>query len=362
VLRSLIALILGLAGALGLLAVATLITQIIRCSAEMTQTETALFGILQFVFSIAFGWILSRASYKKEFEENQRQFAIAAYRRIREIEHTVSRLLSRIKSRRSGSSPEVCQELDVLQEVTTSILTTSRSSISDWADIIGDEITTVEELEKLRRERSSYIEDTDLMALTPLSKISPDIAAVKGRLDAWEEKMEELLERLPASLQVIERHEKPEALSLTMAIMAASDELRDHKCLVLPAVWEPDAGFDRDVRDVDPGAIYTIMRGGPVGSRENPIVVKDNNGKSIGIITNKYMLSDYDTFATAIFEALRTTAVKVNIELIEHQDQESKRVHFRVRTASHTLDDSENQKEVSWKVGSDQAKLLIINI
>jgi hypothetical protein len=68
---------------LGLALVATLIIEIVR-SGGITKTETTLFGILQFVFSLALAWILSRVSYKKEFEEGQRKFAIAAYRRVRE--------------------------------------------------------------------------------------------------------------------------------------------------------------------------------------------------------------------------------------------------------------------------------------
>lgn len=341
-----------LAGALCLLAVVTLVTQIIRCGAEMTTTETALFGILQFVFSIAFAWILSRASYKKEFEENQKKFAIAAYRRIREIEHTVSRLLTRIKSRRSGSSPEINQELDVLQEVTSSILTTSRSSISDWADIIGDEITIVEELEKLRQERSSYIEDADLRAFTLPTEGFSGIAPLKERLDAWNEKVAELFERLPASLQVIERQEVPEGFSRMKTEMAFWDELQDHKCIVLGGFWEPDTGLERDVREVDRNAVYTITRGGQIGSRSNPVVLKDSDGESIGIITNKHWASDYETFAAAFFDVLGTISVKVKIELIEAQDPASKRVYFRVRTSELILDD-DNKDEVSGPTNKD---------
>ena len=97
----------------------------------MTKTETALFGILEFVFSISFAWILSRISFRAEFEEGQRRFAIAAYRRVREIERTADRLLIRTSQSSSGASLELTHEIDVIRQIAIGIQDAIKSSIAD---------------------------------------------------------------------------------------------------------------------------------------------------------------------------------------------------------------------------------------
>ncbi len=116
---------------LGIALIATLILEIAR-SGGMTKTEVTLFGILQFVFALTFAWILSKVSNKREFEEGQRKFAIAAYRRVREIERMIDRLLMR-SSTKGGTDTEISHEVEVIKQIGIGIQDTVRSSISDWA-------------------------------------------------------------------------------------------------------------------------------------------------------------------------------------------------------------------------------------
>jgi hypothetical protein len=319
-----------LAIVLGILAVVTLCVQIYRCSGQMTQTEVALFGILQFVFSVAFAWILSRVSYRREFEQSQRNFAIAAYRRIREIEHAVERLLSRIRSRREQAQDDVLSELDVIQEVVIGILATSRSSISDWADIIGDEIAVVEELEHLRKLKADELPSP--------REIVPDVDGELGtsdlrqRLESWATKMETLIEKLPTSLQVYERQRAEEEDSRSRALAAVSKDIQKNGGrLILEGFWESNAGFDTDIREFVVGDKFTVTLNF-VSSRSTVLVLKDRSARNVGVIVNKYLVSSYDKFALAVFDALKTISFPVILKGISTPQTRSGRVYFHVET------------------------------
>ena len=321
-----------LACALGILAVVTLIIQISRCGAEASHTETTLFGILQFVFSIAFAWMLARASSKEEFADSQRQFAIAAYRRIREIERTTFRLVQRIHDKRLDCSQELEHELDVIQEVTASLLTTSRSSISDWADIIGDEIATIEKLERLRNKQLGFGQAPPEHLSGAGSRTISKVNELKDRLEEWQAKVDALMEKLPASLQVMERDEDDDDRARIEMEIAAWQELEDHGKLILNGFWEPDAELEKDIRTCSVGASCAVTRA-VVGSRRGVIALRDNDGKTAGIVTNKYGYSDYATFADVLSELIQSNNLCSTLLSVDSEVHSSGRVYFKVGLA-----------------------------
>jgi hypothetical protein len=139
---------------LGFAALAVVIFQVDLLSSPGTQqasitAETALFSTLQFVLSIGFAWVLSRASFRREFAEGQKAFATAAYRRTREIEAATNRLITRTSRPRPEGSPDLKNELEVISAVALGIQQAVRFSIADWSDVIGEEIEKLEEIEQL---------------------------------------------------------------------------------------------------------------------------------------------------------------------------------------------------------------------
>ena len=80
----------------GLLCAGTLILEIYWSGGKITRTETTLFGVLQFIFAVTFAWFLARSSSEREFQQRQKNFAISAYRRIREISRAAERMLTPI--------------------------------------------------------------------------------------------------------------------------------------------------------------------------------------------------------------------------------------------------------------------------
>jgi hypothetical protein len=87
---------------LGIAAISVVIAEIALASSPLSQLESALFGVLQFVFSLGFAWYLSKESSQTEFEKRQRKFAISAFRRIKEIEGQTNYLLQRLNEAQKG--------------------------------------------------------------------------------------------------------------------------------------------------------------------------------------------------------------------------------------------------------------------
>ena len=170
--------------------VATIILQILFSSPTSTKIETSLFSILQFVFSLAFSWVLARVSLRSEFQESQKKFAISAYRKIIEINNAVNRLISRTTSHMGKVENSTDHELDVITEIGVGIRESIRSSISDWADIIGDEIETVEKIQMIREKQSLE----DLHATSPKTDTNQP--------DESDAAVEKLISTLPKSLKI----------------------------------------------------------------------------------------------------------------------------------------------------------------
>lgn len=303
------------------LAVVTLVVHLFRITSTMSQTETTLFGILQFVFSIAFAWILSRASCKKEFEENQRNFAIAAYRRILEIEQGILRIRERISIEKSKCANELYyKELELIEEIARRIQSTTRSSISDWSDIIGDEIATIEEMEKIQSQRDDIKRD-------PVN-INEALESIKKST----KEIERLREKLPISLRTTETELEKEKFEKAMVLRLIHNELLDYKSLVLLGFWspEPEFKFDADIRIYSPQSQFFIERCG-IDNGNGPLALRTSDGKLVGRMTNKYLASSYDIFASLLCEVIGSNKFPVILESVETREGPGGRIYFKVR-------------------------------
>ena len=136
--------------ALALLTAATIILRISTCNAETTKLETTLFSILQFLFSIGFAYVLAQIVPRDQFMKSQRRFAVAAYRRIKEIDRGVEHLLSRTRYQMKVVSKETLRELEVIRAIAAGICESIKSSVADWGDVIREEIETLEKIEETR--------------------------------------------------------------------------------------------------------------------------------------------------------------------------------------------------------------------
>ena len=116
---------------LGIAVVAIILLEIYISDQTVTKTETALFGVIQFTFSLGFAWLLSRQNSKIEFEREQRKFAAAALRRIKEIESQTNHLVSRLNDAIGNKGRNHLHELDIARTQALSINETTQSSMLD---------------------------------------------------------------------------------------------------------------------------------------------------------------------------------------------------------------------------------------
>src|SRR5271167_3241246 len=151
-------------------------------SATLTSHDLLLINALQFVSTIWFGWASSQIVSEHSFQERQKRFALSAYRRIKEIEYSVDRIIGRIRVKSASGSPATT-ELDTIREMVLGLRATTRSSKADWADIIGEEITTLEKIEDIEESKSDQ----------PMERIDE-------RQDTRE--LQHLLASLPKSLEI----------------------------------------------------------------------------------------------------------------------------------------------------------------
>ena len=315
-----------LGAVLAVLAIVTLAAHVFRSGADMSQTETTLFGILQFVFSIAFAWIVSRASSKREFETSQKKFAISAYRRIREVEQSVDRLLARIRGRQQECTGVAAQELNVVQEIARGIQATIVSSTSDWADIIGDEIATVEKVERLRREQSL---DTAALYRVVSDGDGGRSEEVQQRLDDSVRVLNELIAGLPASLQVTEKAGGIAEADGVKTIIALISEISGQGSLVLEGFWESGYGLDEDIRNCDLSQAFTVVIE-RCGVEYGPLNLKNMQGETVGRIMNMADVT-YDVFAKSVWTVLGMTEFQVKLEIAEGLNESNGRAYFKVR-------------------------------
>jgi len=254
--------------------IATIILQILFSSPTSTKVETSLFSVLQFVFSLAFTWVLARVSLRSEFQESQKKFAISAYRRIIEINNAVNRLISRTTSHMEKVENGTAHELDVITEIGIGIRESIRSSISDWADIIGDEIETVEKIQMIREKQS--MENLNATSLkTDATQPNENDAVI-----------EKLISTLPQSLKITADEFSNDYMSrIHQGKLRLKREEKKKGYVELPGFSE--SSFDKDICDFKIGDILQVRIGDDNENRVGALIAYDNEGNSVGVMINK---------------------------------------------------------------------------
>ncbi len=295
--------------------VAVIILQILFSNSETTRVETSLFSVLQFIFSLAFSWVLARISLREEFQASQKKFAISAYRRIIEINNAVNRLINRTSLNIGKAESDTNHELDVINEIGIGIRESIKSSVSDWADIIGDEIEAVEKIQAIREKQ--YLDQTD--------EQSHIDEANKNASDS-EKAVEKLISRLPNSLKLTANDlDKYYSSKISKAKAKLRREEKKKGYIELDVRYEEN--FDRDIYEFKEGDILHVSIA-DVGTRTGALTAFDESGKSIGVIINNLSdISDsYFDFVGLLFQYLGRSKFDVQILEIDRNERKDKNI------------------------------------
>lgn len=168
--------------------IAVIIIQIINSSRPLSQLETSLFSVTQFIFSILFGWLITRLVTKNEYYENLKDYGLSAYRRIRDIKRSLFRLRNVITENRDKYPKEKTHELDILLKIVDDVDDTVVSSIADWGSIIGSEVKKAETIETLEDQLHQVYATGNLQTISngernlEIQKIRSEIANLNAGL------------------------------------------------------------------------------------------------------------------------------------------------------------------------------------
>lgn len=292
--------------------IATIILQIFFSSPSSTKTETTLFSVLQFIFSLAFSWILARISLRDEFHASQKKFAISAYRRIIEINNAVNRLVDRTTSHMGKNENTTNHELDVITEISIGIRESIRSSISDWADIIGDEIETVEKIQAIR-EKQAY-EQSSGKQLSGVSEKSIEESNVV---------IENLFSKLPTSLKITTDEVGRQFERMNEAKIKLNLEKKKRGYIELNGEHYPS--FENDIFNFKEGDFLQVK----IGDNEKRIgvfIAYDDSGRSVGVILNNLfgIAEGYSDFVSMLIGYLGRSQFQIQILSIDRNREKGK--------------------------------------
>lgn len=306
-----------LAFLLTLIAISLLLVYVqIFHATNQTKLEASLISALQFACSIGFTWLFSIIVFKNTFQDKQKKFAITAFRRIKEIERNIKRTQEHIKGALE-SEEDLKNCLSVAQFSLLNVQDTINSSISDWADIIEDEIEVSSEIQRLETLHST-------------NKTTND-----------NEKIERLIKKLPPELRHQTSIDKNNAELKKEAVIFLSKAIINDGYISLKGFWEARDSFMKNLDGITVGSKLYIAWG-ITEKRTGVILAYNEQGESLAIITNRCsrLNVSYDIFATALDEVYGRTLrpkmfgghpVEATVTKIERLDPKSERQYIQVK-------------------------------
>jgi hypothetical protein len=282
--------------AASLLGVVALIIIQVSTASHATALEVALFNVLQFIFSLIFAWLLSHAVSEDQFRERQKRFAMACFRRVKEIERSLLRLQDYVMITRSAGREELSEAISVIRIGLEGAQDNVRSSIADWGDVIGSALEVANEVSRLQALRQ------------------PDAKDSSGRIiDRLSEHMEEVNKKIaaltPKSAAVVPASPLSPANKRDMPFKEAFGKIRaalgrtgSYTCAVY---WDSEDSFPISPAMLKPGDRLTLARG-ITNLRSDCVLAYDSQNKKLGVVLNWLgdEHCDYETFLRAFTKVL----------------------------------------------------------
>lgn len=303
-------------GLLGVLAVGTIGLEILTSDQNTTKTEASLFGILQFVFSIAFAWYLSRSNSKAEFEDQQKKFAIAAFRRIKEIESQTNHLIERLSRALSNQVRSSTHELDVARTLALAISETAHSSKLDWADVIGEEIEALDKIQSIKRQKAQ-IKESDIREAVEVVEFDDP------RLIKLESEIAELKDGLSTELKLLAENEEESTRSQLRKEYAEMGHIE----LTGFGQGKDDFPTEVEISTLEIGEVLDVKIE-DVGDRVATLIARNSPGQLVGSFINHYN-GTYADFTHGVCHVLESSKFQVKVSKFDGEDEETGRKYFK---------------------------------
>lgn len=309
----------GLALLVLIIAIALIVYFQIDGAQSASKTESALFNVIQFIFSIAFAWMLSAFIGESQFVESQRKFAIGAFRRIKEIERSINRTQKYVRHLENGADEITRCKVVAVKGGLSAMQDTVRSSIADWSDIIGDEIHIAHEIEKLKKIR---VESEDISTKDEEQSLTSN-----------EVERARMLTQLTASLpkELANDLDFDEVDPIDEVVSNLAQDWAEDKKTSLRCFWELNSGFGSDLSGIKTGDRVCVARG-MTEDRRGVLMLFNELDQQIAVVTNGFACK-YDVFVEAmeefygrgfipkVFGGAPLTAIVKDIEEYEHDKE-----------------------------------------
>jgi hypothetical protein len=282
---------------LAILAIGSFAIQALTLEKGTSPRETVLFNTLQFLLTLGFGWFSTRALSRAEFERSLKQFAIGAYRRISDIETMIERLQQRVRQAHGDPEADTVTDLHVVSAVLDDTVLVVRSSTADWADVIGEEILALEQIAKLRREK------TELQAES--GAVQHDLSASEN-VTAIDEEIQELVKRLPLNLRVVSSRSEDDDTEKRHRVEWMRWRHQEENGLRLRIVAGGIYRCDGDLSSLTPTTALFAMLDGATGG----VPIEDTSGRRFGSALNNSPL-DYAEFRELLVTTFGITRLPV---------------------------------------------------
>lgn len=275
---------------LGILTISGFVFQVVQYDKGITtQKEIALFNILQFILTLGFSWVSSRIISESEYFLRLKGVAISAYRRISDIESIVCRLRKKLNKPYNQYDSESIRAIssEIIEDLNLLII----SSKSDWSDIIGDEIKTIEQIKILEKQKS----EIDFQSIDEVSGIDNKIKEV-------EKQISELSKNLPPKLIARSILDSTD-LHMTHSAQWMRDEHLKTNGLILDCRSGLDYGQIEELKKLKKGDLVFLRE-----TNDRGISVVDNSNVRVGQAMNNSPL-DYAGFENAFYRCYQSKNV-----------------------------------------------------
>jgi hypothetical protein len=263
--------------------------------APFSDTSNTLFSFFEIVFSIGLGWFLQRKESTKQYEENLKKYALSAYRRISDIGRSVKRAKIRIEEYKNNADMEKLSELDVIYAIIEGTDDTVQSSISDWTDILNEEIKKKEEIEELIEEKNKLISEKVLsLEKANENSINEVQKELSNQIQAISNKIVTLKSELPQKIQtdIQDIGERPRSGRLSAVVLEYyMNRAIQEKKLVLEVILFDDNYFDDNYFDEVKN--YTTIEFNVQHSLNKSVISVHHDNNQIGRVRNPFPPDPY---------------------------------------------------------------------
>jgi hypothetical protein len=251
---------------------------------------------------------LQRIDSRKQYQENLRQFALSAYRRISDIGKSVKRIKYTIEAKRISYPKDRIHELDAIEILAEELADTVSSSMLDWVDIIGDELKKKERIESLQLEQQHLEQQAIINAKKNDNETLQRLEEVRGEINSLKSDLPLLLQKDISPILGSATWKPTEVLN------AYAKQAKNFSAIRFKVNLFHFTNQDFDLEKIRQGTPYAVVLVNLDITLRATVV--DKGGNLVGEIENPFVEFTQNDFITGLLSVLNAVT---NLDGLSHQ-------------------------------------------